>query len=137
MNIKITIGGCRDYNDYETFCSFAEECINEHSANDITVLSGHCSGVDMMAERFANEKGYSLEIHPAQWNRYGKAAGPIRNKIMVEKSDLVIAYWDYKSKGTRDLIECAEKLNKPIKIKKIAPTHPTPHPARQIVSTDE
>jgi len=119
MKIRITIGGYRKYNDYDVFCKNVDAYISETGADEITILSGHCSGVDMMAERYAAEKGYCLEVYPAEWRKYGKAAGPIRNRRMVEKSDMVIAFWNGSSKGTRNLIKCAEMLKKPVKIKEI------------------
>jgi len=118
--IKITIGGCRGYNDYVAFKDHVDKCISllkgEHS---LAILSGHCSGTDMMAERYANENGLALEIYQAQWKKYGRAAGPIRNKQMVEASDCVIAFWDQSSKGTKSLIAYANKLGKPTYIKYI------------------
>ena len=82
---KIVIGGCRDYDDYNVFKEFVDGCLSrlkqEHS---LVIISGHCSGVDMMGERYAKENGYGLEIYPADWGRHGRAAGPIRNKQMEQ-----------------------------------------------------
>ncbi|MBR6510506.1 MAG: hypothetical protein IKT38_07870, partial [Clostridia bacterium] len=58
-----------------------------------------------------------VEKYLADWEKYGKSAGPIRNKQMAEVSDYVICFWDEKSKGTKSMIDYAKKLNKPIKIK--------------------
>ena len=118
---KIVIGGCRDYNDYDVFKEFVDSCLSrlkeEHS---LTIVSGHCSGVDLMGERYAKENGLGLEIFPADWDKYGRAAGPIRNKQMVEVSDYVIAFWNQKSRGTKSLIAYARELNKPIRVKDIS-----------------
>ena len=120
MEKRIVIGGCRDYNDYKAFRSFVDRCIEKIGEGcSITVISGHCSGVDMMGERYAKERNLGLEIFPADWKRYGRAAGPVRNKQMVEACDSVIAFWDYKSKGTKSLISYAEKLGKEIFVKHI------------------
>ena len=78
----------------------------------ITVISGHCRGVDIMAKKYAAERDYQIMLFPAQWQKYGSAAGPIRNKKMAEICDCVIAFWDYSSKGTGSLIRYAEKLGK-------------------------
>ena len=53
-----------------------------------------------------------IEIFKAQCNKYGKSAGPIRNELMVQNCDFVIAFWDGKSKGTRNLIQLAQKYNR-------------------------
>ena len=104
--MKITIGGCRDYNNYDEFKKFVDDYIEKMNIDDeIVIVSGHCSGVDMMAEKYAEEKGFVTEIFPADWKRYGRAAGPVRNKIMVDKCDRVIAFWDNKSRGTASLIK--------------------------------
>ncbi len=117
--MRITIGGCRDFNDYEIFKKFVAENIEKCGADGITILSGHCSGVDAMAERYAEENGYALEIHPADWKKYGRAAGPKRIKDMVAVCDEIIEFWDGKSKGTKNLIQTAKKLQKSVLIKYI------------------
>ena len=68
---------------------------------------------------YAKENGFGVEKYPAKWERYGRSAGPRRNKQMVEVCDYVICFWDQKSKGTKSMIDYALKYNKPIKIKKI------------------
>ena len=113
--MRVVIGGCRDYNDYNSFTSYLYKYLSAYD-DSITIVSGHCSGVDTMAERFAHENSFSLEIIPAEWKKYGKAAGPIRNETMVKNSDAIIAFWDNKSKGTKNLISLAKKYNKIITI---------------------
>ncbi len=58
-------------------------------------------------------------IFPAEWDKYGRAAGTARNKKMVEASDVVIAFWDEKSKGTKSLINLAKKSRKNLMVYKI------------------
>lgn len=115
---RIVIGGCRDFNDYSIFEPFVDKCLQRLSAEgNIVILSGHCSGVDTMAEKYAKEHDYELEIYPAEWEKYGKKAGPLRNELMVQKSNYVIAFWDEKSRGTKSLIQYAEKNDRPIRVK--------------------
>lgn len=117
---RIVIGGCRDFEDYSVFEPFVDKCLERLSKEGkITILSGHCSGVDTMAEQYAKKKKYGLEIYPAEWKKYGKRAGPLRNELMVKKSDFVIAFWDKKSRGTKSLIEFAKENEKPTRIKYI------------------
>jgi hypothetical protein len=116
--MKVVIAGCRDYADYNEAKCFIDECllnINE----DIVILSGCANGADKLGERYAVENNLGIERYPAQWERFGRAAGPIRNKTMVENSDLIICFWDSKSRGTKSLLSLAEKYNKTIKIKYI------------------
>lgn len=83
--------------------------------NEIEIVSGHASGADKMAEEYAKEHGLSLTIMPAEWNRYGRAAGPIRNKKMLDyivgEEPVLVAFWDGKSKGTKDMITKARQAN--------------------------
>lgn len=114
--MRIVIGGSRNYNNYEYFAETLDHLLCDVAKNEITILSGHCKGVDLMAECYAKERGISLELYPADWDAYGRAAGPMRNKIMVENCDLVIAFWDGSSKGTRSLIDYARKQGRSHKI---------------------
>lgn len=118
--MKIVVGGCRDFFDYSTVSAHLDALLKTHDPNDtVTFLSGHCSGVDQLTEQYARERGYSLLLFPAEWKRYGRAAGPMCNQAMVEKSDQVVAFWDGKSRGTKSLIQYAQKLQKPLVIIKI------------------
>ena len=114
---RIVIGGYRNFNNYEIFKNFVDLCIGDKS--EITILSGRCKGTDLMAEQYAKEKGVGLEIYPADWKKYGKAAGPIRNRQMVENADTVIAFVSKTASGTKNLIENAKKLDKKLFVKDI------------------
>ena len=113
MEKKVVIGGCRDYNDYVFFKSRLD-AILKNEKNEIIIISGHCSGVDIMGEKYAAENGFNVEIFIPEWEKYGRAAGPIRNKKMVECADLVIAFWDGRSKGTSSLIKYAQNSKKEV-----------------------
>lgn len=117
---RIVIAGCRDYTDYEAAKAYIDHCIaNIRNENTIVIVSGGARGADALGERYAKENGFQIERYLADWNKYGRFAGPRRNKIMAQASDYVICFWDEKSRGTRSMIECARKLGKPIRIKKI------------------
>lgn len=119
MAIKIAIGGCRDFNDREYIFKFLDQYIKELRYEEIIIISGHCCGVDAIAEEYAEIKKFKTMIFPAEWDKFGRAAGPARNKKMVEASDIVIAFWDEKSKGTKSLISLAKKMGKALEICKI------------------
>ena len=117
---RVVIAGCRDYNDYDKAKPYIDFCLsNIRRENNIIIVSGCASGADAIGERYAEENGFKLEKYPADWKNYGRSAGPRRNKQMAEICDYVICFWDEKSKGTKSMIDCAIKYNKPIKIKKI------------------
>ncbi len=108
MNVAI-VGG-RDFDDYEQFKS----CIDGENIKFKCIISGGARGVDTMAERYAKEIGVPVKIYWPDWTNHGKAAGPIRNRQIIESADCVIAFWDEKSSGTRSSIKIAEELKKPV-----------------------
>lgn len=75
-------------------------------------MSGGAKGADSLAERFAKENNIETMIFPADWDKYGKNAGYIRNKDIISNSDIVIAFWDGKSKGTKISIDLAKQSSK-------------------------
>lgn len=117
VDCRIVVGGSRNFFDYEQLEAYLDVCLSAYS--DVVIISGHCQGTDLMAERYATEHGLAIEVIPANWKKYGRAAGPIRNREMVERSDVVIAFWDGKSRGTRSLIEYARALKKELRVKMI------------------
>lgn len=117
---RVVIAGCRDYSNYEEAKPYIDFCLsNIRKENNIIILSGHANGADLIGEMYAKENGFKVEIYPANWNKYGRSAGPIRNRQMAEVCDYVICFWDGKSRGTKSMIEFAREFNKPIRIKKI------------------
>ena len=115
---KVVIAGCRDYDNYEEAKLYIDFCLsNIRKQNNIVIVSGCASGADAIGERYAKENGLQVEKHPADWKKYGRAAGPKRNKQMAEVSDYVICFWDKKSEGTKSMIEYAKKCGKPVRIK--------------------
>ena len=77
--------------------------------HNVIIVSGHAPGADSLGEKFAADHNLKCELHPADWKRHGRAAGPIRNEEMAEVSDALIAFWDGKSRGTRSMIEIARR----------------------------
>jgi len=80
---------------------------------DVTIVEGECDGVDLMARAVALELGLDVVGIPANWVRYGKSAGPIRNRRMLDMlgdGDLVIAFHGdlANSKGTKDTVQEAK-----------------------------
>lgn len=81
-----------------------------------TIVHGAGRGLDAMAGYWAKRLGFQVEAHPAEWDRYGKAAGPIRNLAMVESGiDLVVAFPKGESRGTRHTMALAAKKNIEVK----------------------
>jgi len=68
------------------------------------IISGTANGADQMGEEYAERRGFLIHRMPAEWDKHGKAAGVIRNQEMSQVADGLIAYWDGKSRGTKDMI---------------------------------
>jgi hypothetical protein len=83
------------------------------------VISGAARGADKLGEQWAINNNIKTLIFPADWDKYGKAAGFIRNEDIIKNCDGVIAFWDHKSNGTKHSILLCEKYNKPCKVIKI------------------
>lgn len=78
-------------------------------------------GVDLLGKRYAEEKHIPVRRMPADWNKHGKAAGPIRNEQMAIRADAFIAFWDGQSRGTANMIELAKKHNLKIQVVRYTP----------------
>ena len=80
-----------------------------YGRENVTVVHGDCpSGIDKAAQVVCEREGITSERHPADWKRYGKVAGPMRNQKMVSLgADIVLAFPKGASRGTRDCIERA------------------------------
>ena len=115
---RVAVAGCRQYENYEEAKEYIELCISEiRKKYTLIFVSGGCRGADALGERYAAENGLKTEKYPADWEKYGRAAGPMRNKKIAEISDYIICFWDGQSKGTKSLLRFAEKSQKPVKIK--------------------
>ena len=106
--MKLIIAGSREgftYGDVvEAFDSLIDTVISE-------IVSGGARGVDRFGEQLAEARGIPLNVKPANWDKYGKSAGYIRNKEMAEYADALLALWDGESRGTKHMIDLAKKNN--------------------------
>lgn len=114
MNISII--GSRTFNDYNLVKATVLQHVKHEEIEN--VVSGGAKGADTLAETFAKEFGISTIIHKPNWSLYGRGAGHIRNKLIIDDSDIVFAFWDGVSKGTLGSIKIAEKQEKVLIITK-------------------
>lgn len=120
MKKRVVIAGSRNFNDYEMFANIVGEFLKPiREEYELIILSGHCLGTDLMGERYAKENGFEVEIYPAEWKKYGRSAGPKRNKQMADVADLAIAFPSVNGKGTQSMIKYAKQKGIPIKIYQI------------------
>lgn len=110
--MRAAIVGSRTFADYEQMKKFIEDiCKREHLDID-TIVSGGARGADSLGEQYANEKGLGLLVFKADWNKYGKRAGFIRNVDIIKNCDVCFAFWDGESHGTKHDIELCKEHNK-------------------------
>ena len=116
---RVIVAGGVHFNDYETLKNTLDDYSSNSSKEEIEIVSGHAKGADSLGERYAEEKGIRCTVFPADWKRYGRAAGPIRNKQMLEYATEqeagLIAFWNGESKGTKNMISIAEKAGIEVK----------------------
>ena len=123
MKKSIMIVGTRTYEDYKTFKKQVDEWLNYNvnlNEDIVEIVSGGARGVDSLAEKLANEEGFILKVFPADWNQYGKSAGPIRNRQMVEyikeKDGVCLIFWDGQSRGTKNDIDLCKEYEVKYKV---------------------
>ena len=109
--IKVIIAGTRDFNDYAFLKKNVDYFLQGINPNneEIEIVSGNARGADKLGERYAKEHNLPVKLFPANWDKYGKQAGYLRNQEMANYSDVLIAFWDEKSKGTKHMIDIAKK----------------------------
>ena len=108
--MKILFCGSRDFKNKEVIRN-----VISNLPKDTIVIHGCANGADTIAGDIAKEYNLKVLEFPADWNKYGKGAGPIRNKQMLDegKPDLIYAFFTSKifSKGTRNMINQAKEYN--------------------------
>lgn len=111
-DLKIGVIGSRGFNDYKLL----KDTLDPYLGKVWLIVSGGARGADSLGEKWANENNVKTLIHRPDWDTHGKAAGFIRNKLIVDDSDIIIAFWDGMSAGTDSSIKLAEKEGKLEKI---------------------
>ena len=117
---RVIVAGGVHFNNYDTLKNTLDEYFKNSLKEEIEIVSGHAKGADSLGERYAEENGITCTVFPADWKKYGRAAGPIRNKLMLEyameQEASLIAFWNGESEGTKNMISIAEKAEIEVKI---------------------
>lgn len=124
--MKLGIVGGRDFNNFELLC----KSISDNNLKPSMIISGGAKGADTLAEKFANQFKIPKQIFYADWdnlkkkpikikhNEFGKPynalAGFNRNKLIVDTADIILAFWNGKSTGTKNTIDYAKEKQKQI-----------------------
>lgn len=91
-SIKILVCGGREYDDMDRMIRELDKIVKEY--DHVTIIHGCARGADSMAGEYASMRGYDVEEYPAQWDKHGRRAGPIRNLQMLNEGnpDIVVAF---------------------------------------------
>lgn len=115
--MKVAIIGTRTFSNYTLLESKVLEILSGGVQSMCTeIVSGGAPGTDQLAAQFATAHTIPIKIFPADWATFGKSAGPRRNKEIVDYADIIIAFWDGQSPGTRNTIQLARTSGKPVTI---------------------
>lgn len=114
--MKLAIIGSRSFNDVAFISSELDKLLD--SSNLDLIISGGARGADSIGTEWARSKCIPCKIHLPDWDKYGKGAGFIRNELIINECDAVIAFWDGKSRGTLHSINLAKKKGKELTILK-------------------
>lgn len=105
--MKTIIAGSRNHVTYDEVLQAMIECPWTFEITE--VVSGKARGVDTMGEQWAKENNIPIKEFPADWKKFGKKAGYIRNIEMADYSDALICVWDGVSKGSFHMINIAKE----------------------------
>ncbi len=114
---RVIVAGGRDFNNYNLLKEKLDKILsNVLKDKDVTIISGHAHGADILGEKYAKEIGIKSELHPADWKNLGRKAGYIRNAEMADCADALVAFWDSESHGTADMIRVAQRKGLQVRI---------------------
>jgi predicted Rossmann-fold nucleotide-binding protein len=116
-NFKVIIAGSRGFSNYKLLKETCDDFLrNIKKEYNIVIISGGARGADKAGEKYASDEDLDLEIYPADWKKYGKSAGFMRNEQMANIADAVIAFWNGESHGTKHMIDIAEEKGLNVKV---------------------
>ena len=103
--LRTIIAGGRDFLDY----SLLVHTLLTLEFEITEIVSGAARGADRMGEMWGEVTDTPVKKFPADWKKHGKPAGYIRNAEMANYADALVAFWDGKSRGTKNMIDLAYK----------------------------
>ena len=123
--MKVIVAGCRSFNNYELLKTKLDEILEPHlimeklNPKHLIIVSGAANGADKLGEQYAIERKLKIDRYPADWQKFHRRAGPIRNAQMAEVGEMLVAFWDGESSGTKHMIKIAKNKGLIVHIIKI------------------
>ncbi|MBQ5318392.1 MAG: hypothetical protein J6K17_04805 [Oscillospiraceae bacterium] len=91
--------------------------LGDYLPQDTTeIISGGAKGVDTCAKEYAFSHGIKIREYLPEYEKHGKAAPLKRNITIIQNADLVLAFWDGKSKGTKFVIDNCARLGVKVRV---------------------
>ena len=114
-HVNVCVVGSRNFNDYEilssVLCSFSSKSKLIKNASKIKFLCGGARGADSLGEVWAKKNNYETESFIPDWGANPNTAGFIRNVQMATLTDVLIAFWDGESRGTKHMLKTCHSFN--------------------------
>lgn len=114
--MRIIIAGSREYNNYEEAAKLIDKFIEDVNSSNVVIVSGGAKGADKIGEEYAARNDLDCVVYKANWGKYGKQAGIIRNGEMAKNADCLLAFWDGESRGTYNMINTAKKRKLKVRV---------------------
>ena len=114
--MRIIIAGSREYNNYEEAAKLIDKFIKDVNSSNVVIVSGGAKGADKIGEEYAARNDLDCVVYKANWGKYGKQAGIIRNGEMAKNADCLLAFWDGESRGTYIMINTAKKRKLKVRV---------------------
>lgn len=117
---RVIVAGTREFDNYSLLRMKLTDYLLPIPDEEIEIISGTARGADKLGEQYASDYNLKCIKFPADWNTYGKSAGYRRNAEMAkyasQEHGVLFAFWDGKSKGTKQAIEYAERMKLDVRI---------------------
>ena len=110
MVTVLAVIGSRTFKDMPLLIEHMDKACAQFSVT--AIVSGGAKGADTLAAEHAAVLGLPVEIFKPDWAQFGRGAGPIRNKVIVSAADVVLAFWNGESKGTKQALSYAKEVGK-------------------------
>lgn len=114
---KVIVAGGRDFADYAYLKEKLDEVfgsLGDLDSHPIEIISGMAKGTDTLGIRYAEEHKLTMVLYPANWKKYPRMAGILRNMNILVTATHLVAFWDGKSHGTKHMIEIAKAKGIPV-----------------------
>ena len=114
---KVIVADGRDFADYAYLKEKLDEVfasLGDLDSHPIEIISGMAKGADTLGIRYAEEHKLTMVLSPANWKKYHRMAGILRNMNMLVTATHLVAFWDGKSHGTKHMIEIAKAKGIPV-----------------------